>query len=238
VSFRVATYNIHRCRGLDGRVSAERIVKVLEEVNANIVGLQETLSVPGFSPEADQPRFIADALGMHYSAASVRTLAGGAYGNVVLSRFPFRNTCQYDLSVRGREARGCMRADIEIGERLLHVFNVHLGTDFFERRHQARKLIAPDLLCHDEIDAPRIVLGDFNEWTRGLASRLLATHLESADIRKHLNRSKTYPGVLPLMHLDHIYHDHDLKLATLHLHRSRTALVASDHLPLYADFVW
>jgi endonuclease/exonuclease/phosphatase family metal-dependent hydrolase len=38
------------------------------------------------------------------------------------------------------------------------------------------------------------------------------------------------------MHLDHIYHDDSLELERLTLHRTRTALLASDHLPLIADF--
>ena len=80
------------------------------------------------------------------------------------------------------------------------------------------------------------MLGDFNEWTHGLASQLLAAHLESADVRHHLRRARTYPGPLPFLHLDHIYYDKQLELQRLTLHKSRTALVASDHLPLVADF--
>jgi hypothetical protein len=38
------------------------------------------------------------------------------------------------------------------------------------------------------------------------------------------------------MHLDHIYHDDTLELQALRLHRTRRALLASDHLPLIADF--
>jgi endonuclease/exonuclease/phosphatase family metal-dependent hydrolase len=87
-----------------------------------------------------------------------------------------------------------------------------------------------------QLGGPRILLGDFNEWTRGLATRLLSLHLESADVRKHLRRSRTYPGLLPFLHLDHIYHDPGLEVERLALHRSRTALLASDHLPLVADF--
>jgi endonuclease/exonuclease/phosphatase family metal-dependent hydrolase len=56
------------------------------------------------------------------------------------------------------------------------------------------------------------------------------------DIRKHLGRSKTYPAFLSFMHLDHIYYDGPLEVEALTLHRSRTALMASDHLPLVADF--
>jgi endonuclease/exonuclease/phosphatase family metal-dependent hydrolase len=116
------------------------------------------------------------------------------------------------------------------------VFNVHLGTAFLERRHQGRLLARPEILLNDELAGPRLMLGDFNEWAPGLTTRLLGTHLKSVDIRRHLRRRRTYPGFFPLLHLDHIYHDDELLLRSLKLHRSRTALVASDHLPLIAEF--
>jgi endonuclease/exonuclease/phosphatase family metal-dependent hydrolase len=234
---RVVTYNTHKCRGIDGRMRPLRIVEVLREVRADIVALQEILSRPGPDPRDDQARFVADALEMQYVMGPVRPLRGGLYGNAVLSRFPIRMMRNYDLSFIGREERGCLRADIALDGLLLHVFNVHLGTAHEERRHQGRRLITGELLNDVELAAPRIVMGDFNEWIPGLVTRLLSAHLESADIRKHLKRTRTYPGLLPLMHLDHIYHDPELKLEKLVLHRSRRALIASDHLPLVAEFL-
>ena len=44
------------------------------------------------------------------------------------------------------ERRGCLRTDIDLTETTLHVFNVHLGTSFLERRQQARKLVGPEIL--------------------------------------------------------------------------------------------
>ncbi|MGA9769749.1 MAG: endonuclease/exonuclease/phosphatase family protein [Blastocatellia bacterium] len=234
---RVATYNIHKCRGLDRRVRPQRIIEVLREIDADIVALQEVLSISGQSREKDQAQFIAEQMGMTHSVGGTRVLNGGVYGNVVLSRFPLRDTRNYDISVRGREQRGCMRADLEIApDRALHVFNVHLGTAYLERRHQGRKLIDEAILSNRDLKGARIMLGDFNEWTRGLTTRLLASHLVSADVRIHLPRAKTYPGVLPFLHLDHIYFEDSLDLEGMTLHRSRTALIASDHLPLVADF--
>jgi endonuclease/exonuclease/phosphatase family metal-dependent hydrolase len=155
----------------------------------------------------------------------------------VLSRFPIIAAYNYDISIVGREQRGCLRADVALGHnRVLHIYNVHLGTSFFERRHQGKRLLDEEILRSDQIPGPRILLGDFNEWTRGLASKLLSDHFRSADIRIHLGRLRTYPGVLPLLHLDHIYFDETLELESASLHRSRTALVASDHLPILADF--
>src|SRR5215216_2769344 len=233
---RIVTYNVHKCRGLDRRVRPARIVDVLREIDADIIALQEVLSVESEGREENQARFIAEELKMIYSLGRTRMLRGGTYGNVVLSRFPLLETRNYDISVRGREQRGCLRADVEVAGKVLHIFNVHLGTAYLERRYQARKLIDEAILNHQELRGTRIMLGDFNEWTRGLTTKMLASHLVSADIRHHLRRSKTYPGVFPLLHLDHIYFDPHLDLHCMTLHKTRAALVASDHLPLVADF--
>ena len=82
-----------------------------------------------------------------------------------------------------------------------------------------------------------MVLGDFNEWATG--PRHAAAALAPARAwtsSKHLSGAARIPGVLPMLHLDHIYHDEPLELVALDVHRTRTALVASDHLPLVADF--
>ena len=235
--FRVVTYNVHKCRGLDRRVRPSRIVEVLREIDADIIALQEVLSITNGEREDDQSRFIAEELGFDYCLGENRKLRGGAYGNVVLSRLPMTFTRNYDLSTQGREERGCLRADVDLGiGKPLHVYNVHLGTAFFERREQARKLLDVEILNCAEIPGPRLLLGDFNEWTRGLASKALGKLFESADIRLQMQRSRTYPGVFPFLHLDHIYYDQALELVSARLHRNRVALVASDHLPIVADF--
>jgi endonuclease/exonuclease/phosphatase family metal-dependent hydrolase len=236
---RIVTYNVHKCRGMDRREHPARIAEVLRETKADIIALQEVLSIEG-SRERDQAGYLAEELGMHYHLGENRRLRGGAYGNVILSRLALDAAHNYDITWSGRERRGCLRADIRVNtggrQALLHIFNIHLGTAFIERRHQARKLISHEILNNTELKGARIALGDFNEWTRGLASRLLGAHLKSADVRHHLKRARTYPGVLPFLHLDHVYYDDALELKRLTLHRSRTALIASDHLPLIADF--
>jgi endonuclease/exonuclease/phosphatase family metal-dependent hydrolase len=222
---------------MDRRVVPQRIVDVLGELNADVVALQEVLSIPDGKPEDDQARFIAEQLKLSHTVGGTRRLRGGIYGNVVLSRWPITTTQNFDISVRGREQRGCLRADVEVvGGSPLHVFNVHLGTAYLERRHQGRRLIDEAILNNRELSGPRLMLGDFNEWTRGLASKLLASHLVSADVRLHLPRRRTYPGVLPLLHLDHVYYEDSLELEAMTLYRTRLSLLASDHLPLVADF--
>lgn len=236
---RVATYNIHKCKGLDGRTKPDRIVAVLRELNADVIALQEVVNVESTRAEDHQGQFLADELGLGMTLGEVRSLNGGGYGNVTLSRWPVVHCEQYDLTVRGQEPRGLLRTDLKLpDDRCVHLFNVHLGTSFLERRQQGRRLTQDNVLQSSDLQFPRVLMGDFNEWTRGLASQLLSTHLVSADIKTHLQRGRTYPGVFPVWHLDHVYHDPELRVERMQLHKTRLSLLASDHLPLVADLVW
>jgi endonuclease/exonuclease/phosphatase family metal-dependent hydrolase len=231
LEIRVATYNIHRCRGMDRRVVPSRIAEVLRDIDADVIALQEVVGAgPGGSGQAEE---IGAALGMGWVMASVRQLRRHLFGNVVLSRYPILHHSQYDLSWRTCEPRGCQRADLDLGEgRLLHVYNVHLGTAVLERRYQAPRLAS---FVHDRrVEGPKIILGDFNEWMRGLATRTLSDLFESVDIRSHLRRRRTYPGFFPVLHLDHIYYEGQVDVRRVELPRGRRALLASDHLPLVA----
>jgi endonuclease/exonuclease/phosphatase family metal-dependent hydrolase len=234
---RIVTYNIHKGRGLDRRVRIARIAKILREINADVIALQEVLSMEGPRREDHQARFIAEELGHHYHIGENRRMRGGAYGNVTLSRFPISFACNYDLTQHGREERGCLRTDIQLGYRqTLHIYNLHLGTAYTERRYQAHRLVDHEILKGKDLRGARIILGDFNEWIAGLASRLLHSHFQSVRIRPLFGRSRSYPGVLPFMHLDHIYFNGHLELERVESLRNLRTLIASDHLPIVADF--
>ena len=230
-SIRVATYNIHRGRGLDGRTRLQRIAAVLATIDADIVALQEVVGASPLKP--GQAAELGAALGMGWVMAPARHLRHALFGNVVLSRLPILHHAQYDLSWKTCEPRCCQRVDIAVGGDTLHLYNVHLGTAFLERRYQAGRLSA---IVHDRrIGQPKIVLGDFNEWMRGLATTMLSERLQSIDLRGHLRRRRTYPGVFPVLHLDHIYYEGNVEVAKLELPRTRLSLMASDHLPLIAE---
>ena len=116
---------------------------------------------------------------------------------------------------------------------MLQVYNVHLGTALLERRYQAPRLAA--WVQDRRVPDPKIILGDFNEWGRGLVADVLAERFRSIDLYPHLKRRRTYPGFFPVLHLDHIYFSGHVEIRKIELPRSRLALVASDHLPLVAD---
>lgn len=231
-TIRVATYNIHRCRGLDGRTRPERIAAVLAEINADLIALQEVVGASPLKP--GQAAELGAALGMGWVMAPTRHLRTSLFGNVVLSSFPIRQHQQYDLTWKTCEARLVQRVEVVVdGEHALQLYNVHLGTALRERRDQAERLAE---VVHDRrVSGPKIVLGDFNEWARGLATDVLAQRLESIDIRQHIRRRRTYPGFFPILHLDHIYYEGRVEVVHVELPKSRLAKVASDHLPLIAD---
>ena len=231
---RVVTYNVHKCRGLDGRVRPERILRVLSEIDADVIALQEVIGREGARADHHQARYLADHLGYSCELGVNRRHRGGAYGNALLSRKPIRHVRNHDISVPGRERRGCLQAEIEWPGATVHIFNLHLGTAFFERRIQARRLFDGQVFRTEESSGHKIVLGDFNEWTRGLASRMFRTHFETA--HSHMRRARTFPGLLPVLPLDHIYFDRKLRLENVRIHRSPASLVASDHLPIVAEF--
>ena len=234
---RVATYNTHKCRGMDGRIRPERIVEVLREIDADIIALQEVMCREGLRQEDDQARYIAEELGLHAELGENRRYRGGAYGNLLLSRLPIHHARNHDLSVVGRERRGCLRTDIRLADNsVLHMFNVHLGTALFERRIQTRELSRRQIFTNPELGGHRIILGDFNEWTRDLPSEYLAQHFESANSRIQDPRTRTFPGFMPFLALDYIYFDRGMRVENVMVHRSRMALRASDHLPLVAEF--
>ncbi len=232
VDLRVATYNIHRSKGMDRRTRPERIAAVLATIDADIIALQEVIG-PGKS-EPGHAEQIGAALGMGWVMAPTRELRQRQFGNVVLSRFPIREHSRIDLSWKTCEPRCSQRVAIDIGEAgVLQVYNAHLGTALLERRYQAPRL---EQWIHDRrVTGPKIVLGDFNEWSRGLVADVLAERMSSLDIFPHLKRRRTYPGFFPVLHLDHIYFSGPIEIRNVELPRTRLALVASDHLPLIAD---
>jgi endonuclease/exonuclease/phosphatase family metal-dependent hydrolase len=230
-TLRIATYNIHRCRGLDGRTRPERVAAVIRSLDADVVALQE---VVGAGPHGGgHAESLGAALGMGWAMAPARQLRGHQFGNAVLSRLPIVQHLEQDLTWKTCEARRLQRVDVAIDGHTLHVYNVHLGTAILERRHQARRLAA--IVSDRHVSGPKVVLGDFNEWMRGLVTTLLSEKLNSVDLRDHMRRRRTYPGLFPILHLDHIYYAGRLEILRIEVPRTRAALIASDHLPLVAD---
>jgi endonuclease/exonuclease/phosphatase family metal-dependent hydrolase len=214
------------------------VIRVIQELEADILCLQEIVDAKGGTGKFDQARQISEAFPkFNVAFGKTRPLRGGRYGNMLLTRFPILDARTHDITKSRREERGVLQCTIEVGKgHTVNVFNVHLGTGYMERRRQIEVLIGPAILAQPKLSGPRIVIGDFNEWTRGLTTRLLQQSFLSHRPRRNLRSARTFPGVLPILSLDHCYYEAPLEMESTKIWRSRRALIASDHLPLLADF--
>jgi len=238
IRFRIASYNTHKCRGIHGSISPERVIRVIEELDADILCLQEIVDAAGGTGKYDQAREISETFpALNVAFGETRPLHGGRYGNMLMTRFPIAEVQTHDITKSRREERGVLQCAIEVGkEQRVNVFNVHLGTGYMERRRQIEVLIGEEILAQPDLQGPRIVIGDFNEWTRGLTTRLLQQSFQSDRPIRNRRSARTYPGVLPILSLDHCYYEAPLEMEGTEIWRSRKAMIASDHLPLIADF--
>jgi endonuclease/exonuclease/phosphatase family metal-dependent hydrolase len=229
---RVMTWNIHGMRGRDGRADPERVAAVIEEARVDLAALQEVGTLGGRGELLDPAGTLARLTGLAQAYGLTELRRGYPYGNCILSRFPIVATRSYDLSVPGREKRGCLRADVDLGASSLHVFNCHLGLDRRERRRQAAQLMSADILRDAALAYPLVLLGDFNAWSsRSAVPRWIRRQLSDAAVLARSTRP-TFPAVWPLVRLDRAYVDSAVRVLGCRVHDSPLARLTSDHLPL------
>src|SRR5688572_27724951 len=76
-TLRIASYNVHGCVGTDGKKDATRIVRVIEELGCDTVGLQEV---------DHRLDFIASRLGMQAIPGLTLTRHDRHFGNALITR--------------------------------------------------------------------------------------------------------------------------------------------------------
>ncbi len=220
---RVATYNVHSGVGVDRRFRPQRIVDVIDELEADVVALQEVLSpVRGVDVHAS----LREKTGLHLVTLTTMRLAGGTFGNALLSRWPILDLAEHGLTVGTREPRGALDATLGRQTRELRVIATHLGLRSAERHEQLSRLLD---IVRREPGLPTVIAGDFNI-TRARARELRA---HAAQLGKQ-SALATFPSFAPLLALDRIFALHGAEIVDVAVHRSRKARVASDHLPLVA----
>lgn len=224
---KVASYNIHKCRGLDRRVRPDRTVGVLREIGADVVALQEVDRRFGKRTGLLDPELLLKETGLHLLVQSDVVDGHGWHGNALLVAGEPRHYRRNRIRLPGIEPRGAIVAELDLGEGKFRVIAAHLGLLRRSRVEQVSTLLREFL---DLEPMPTILLGDFNEWRRkrGSALNLLAPHFSSPPI------VPSFPARRPLLALDRILAWPDGVLSDLAVHKTPLSSVASDHLPLVA----
>lgn len=224
--FRIATYNVHSCVGVDAKFSPARVADVIRNLDCPLVGLQEVGWHHRGEIGLDQFDYLSRATGLQAHPGPTKHNDRAHYGNALLTNLPVRALRQIDLTVGSREPRGAIDADVEIEGRLVRVIVAHLGLDPWERNTQiGRVLHAVD----DGGRRPTVFLGDLNEW-RGRSPRIRRLHHTFPDCAA----PRSFHVRMPALRLDRIFVTGDLLLSSFDVVRTPLTRRASDHLPVRA----
>jgi endonuclease/exonuclease/phosphatase family metal-dependent hydrolase len=225
--FRVATYNVHRCVGLDRKRDAGRIASVIRELNADVIGLQEVDNRSDGAGESAQMDFLARKTGYDAIPGPTIKRSNGHYGNVLLTRRPVVEKREIDLCFSCREPRGAIEALLSVHEGEIRVIVTHLGLTFSERWFQIARLVD---VIQEKTSPLFVLLGDINEWfPTGRGLKLLHGLLGKPPV------TRSYPSWRPFLALDKIWVKPKEALERIWVHKSRLSRVASDHLPVVAE---
>ena len=224
----VASYNVHKCVGVDGKFDPGRISHVIREIGPDLIALQEADTRFGERRGLLDLSWIERETGLTPVPVAGVARAHGWHGNVLFFREgAVRHVHQVKLP--GLEPRGALMTELEMKDGfLLRVIAAHLGLLNRSRQQQARMLI--DLLRQRE-EQPTLLMGDLNEWRLGDRSSLNSL---ASVFRSMPEAVPSFPSRLPVLALDRIMANRSGLIDKVHVHDSALARTASDHLPIKA----
>jgi endonuclease/exonuclease/phosphatase family metal-dependent hydrolase len=219
--YRIASYNIRKTRGLDGRRDAGRIIDVINSLDADVIALQEADLRLGNRPAALPKELIARATDFDVVPLATNDVSLGWHGNAVLVRRGISVEGINRIVLPGAEPRGAVGVQLQGG---ITVIGVHLGLLRSSRRKQLEAIIS-QFGAHQSV----VIIGDMNEWapTRGFEPLKDRFQLHSPGRSFHARR--------PIAALDRVALSHNLMLADAGVEQGELAKRASDHLPIWAD---
>jgi endonuclease/exonuclease/phosphatase family metal-dependent hydrolase len=252
----VASYNVRKAVGTDRRRNPQRVLDVLEEIDADVVALQEADKRVGTRGAAVPHALIHDHgiyQALDFNVTHADRLAK-AHGNLVerlpdhvltrpLRRLDFRNLGWHgnailvkpDVEVTDLEAiilptiepRGAVMAELRVRGIDFRVIGMHLDLSGLKRRQQVVAIL--DHIERRHRAMPTIVMGDTNEWRPN--GRSLSDFDERFEIAQC---GPSFHSRKPVAALDRIIVDRRFSILESGVHSSAAAKKASDHLPIWA----
>ena len=231
---RVITYNIRKGKGPNGRSPIEMaaIGRALARHDADLVLCQEVFHCARTG--ASQSRHLADAIGMqgYYGANKFRVV--GHHGNSTFTRLEVDKFINHDISTNRIERRGALYLRLRDNGRSLHVFNVHLGLNGWQRLSQINQIgqLMKELVRPDE---PVLLAGDFNDWRLELERHIIdRLGFDNALGKTPPETTRTWHARRPVFSLDRIY-TRNLDVRRAGRFDGDPWSELSDHLPLFAE---
>ena len=220
------TWNVHKCKGADGRRDPGRILSVIASHAPDVAVLQEVDMKFGQRRGILDPDSIFGSTGMtvHLPDTPSRG-AVGWHGNALLMRTGIRCDSAKTIALPSLEPRGAVLWSLESEGVQFEVVGMHLGLVGAWRKKQAAR-IAAEIAARKPV--PTIVAGDMNDWSpRSDMMKPLEYVLGTQGMRP-----RTFPARLPLLRLDRVLAGRG---ASVHKLVAASAAKASDHLPLVTE---
>jgi endonuclease/exonuclease/phosphatase family metal-dependent hydrolase len=245
ISIKVLTYNIHKGFSAGNlRFILHEIKNLLHHIDADVVFLQEVhgeRNIPkkSFNDWSNnrQLEFLADQVWRHHAYGKNVIYRSGHHGNAILSKYPFVEWENINVSMLRSASRSLLHGAIQIpgiGHKI-HIICVHLGLFELERERQL-SMLARRIRSHVPSTEPLIIGGDFNDW-RGRVEYYLHQDLGVKEVFKNVHGSyaRTFPAWLPVLSMDRIYFRGLDVVDCVHL-QGKPWRRLSDHTPLLAEF--
>jgi endonuclease/exonuclease/phosphatase family metal-dependent hydrolase len=225
LSVRVMDYNLHNGFNTDGRLNMETLAQVIEENDADIIGLQEVSRGWVMNGSVDMIQWLSQRLDMPYVYGPTEGLQ---WGNAIFSRYPIASLELGSLPPESlRLRRGYMLAEIETGAKNLQILNTHLHN--VDEDSETRQEQVP-VLIDVWNGAPRTLLvGDLNA-TPDSVEMIMLAEAGLSDVGGIIGPDPGYTFYSADLdsRIDYFWTSPDL-VPALYAVRQTTA---SDHLPL------
>jgi endonuclease/exonuclease/phosphatase family metal-dependent hydrolase len=242
---RIVTYNIHKGFSAGNRrFVLHKIREALLTTKADILFLQEMQGEHTKHqqthhnwPVCSHSEFLAQDDWPHIAYAKNVEYSAGHHGNALLSKYPFVQWENINLSPFTWASRSLLHGSIKRAnfDQDLHIICIHLGLMGIERRHQF-DMLSKRIAEHVPHDAPLIVAGDFNDWT-GQGEKYFAQQLDLQETFRtlHNHYAKSWPAWMPMLTMDRIYY-RGLEPISCERPIHKVWKKLSDHTPLIATF--
>ena len=225
---KVASYNIRKSLGTDRQRRPDRIMRILGEIDADVVALQEVDMRFGQRISTLSAEAIVDHTAYMPVRFGIRQESLGWHGNAILVRKGIEVVEQRRIDIPSFEPRGAVLADLRMGGAVVRVVGMHLGLMGSSRMRQAQAIVA--YLESIEGKVPTIIMGDLNQWAPdgGCLAQFALHHQVIAPGRSFHSRR-------PMLELDRIITSRDIRLEATGVHHTALARTGSDHLPVWAN---
>jgi endonuclease/exonuclease/phosphatase family metal-dependent hydrolase len=239
---RVLSYNLHQGFNNAGVLDADLFVRVLGEVDADLVSLQESDTARFTSGNMDIVSVLAHRLG--YEAYYGQPTRAQSFGVAVLSRYPIQETSLLPLT-SSADNRYLVAARVDVDGTDVWFLAIHMALARENRLAQFEEIMA-----HAErLGGTRILAGDLNSCPNGhcpeyagdadtVYEQATAQYQDTWTAAGHGRDDPgghTYHAAHPDRRIDYILVSDGIAVRDARVVRSAAALAASDHLPVVAE---